>query len=452
MRIKVRLWYVSTLLLTAATLVASRPTAASSGLVTNVQAERHGLVRAWFSQAELDRNRHRVQHAVLADDQLFVLTTAGVVQAMDAKTGSTDWVTRIGNPNYPSLGPAASPMYVALVNGSTVTVLDRETGNMKISHELSGGAGGGPALTDEYVFVPMFTGKMDAYSLDGERGAAWFYASTGYVFDAPVATVESVIWPTDRGYLYVANANATGVRYRFESSGQINGGPAVANGVIYASSSNGYLYAISEPSGKQRWRYSTGSAIDRSPVVVSDRIYVATERPSLHCVSTTGSALWESPDVVQFAGASKSRVYGLDRMGDLLIIDSNSGVQLGQVRTTSTTHAIINSQTDRIYLISDTGLVQCLHEIGADEPTMHVQLAPPKQEASDGREQPTREQQPPSDDKPVERDVPNPFSGPEDSTNPFGAPSGNPFGGDEEAEPANPFDSDENDGGNPFDF
>lgn len=441
MRSECRLFVLFVMFATAACWF-GRSATANSGLVANSQAQRNGLVRAWFTQAEVDPTRHRVEQAVLAGNQLYVLTTASVLQAIDAETGQSLWVARIGNPDYPSLGPAVSAQHVALINGSTLTVLNRENGLEMMSLDIGGGPGGGPALTDEYVFVPLFTGKVEAYPLEpDDRAPTWYYASTGRVFDAPTSTSESVAWPTDRGYLYVANPDATGVRYRFESTGMVNGAPASSNGSLYATSTNGYLYCLNELSGQQRWRYSTGDLIMRPPVVVADRVYVATEQPALHSVSTSdGELVWHAPDIAQLVGVSAKHVYGMDRYGRLRVLDKASGVDLGSVPTSINTTAVVNDANDRLYLVSNTGLVQCLHEIGADEPTPHRQAAPEGEAAEAGDAAPDAEPVPPVDREPADRPEPvSPFGGPADDESPFGTPSDNPFGGEDGGEEENPF-------------
>lgn len=428
-------------------MTTAKPALARSGLVSNQQAQRYGLVRAWFSQAQVDRSRHMVERAVLSGDQLIVLTTAGVLHAMDAHTGGTDWVARVGNPDYPSLGPAISDEYVAIVNGSTITVLDRETGLEKMSRELSGGAGGGPALANDHVYVPMFTGKLEAYPLTPPMRSTWYYSSTGRVFESASATSASITWPTDRGYLYVANPSADGVRYRFQSSGRVLGSPAAAGGNLYLTTTTGFLYALDERTGKQLWRYGTGSSISQPPVVVGGRVYVATETGAMHCVSArTGDGIWQSPNIHRLAAVSASRVYGMNRMGDLIILDKQSGVPLGRIATNATTTSVVNDQTDRVYLVSDSGLVQCLHEIGSQEPLRHSEAAPAAEEVDEGadaadtpvdepRDQPTTEETN-GEPAPV-----NPFGEPADTANPFGGSddSANPFGGSDDAASDNPF-------------
>ena len=67
----------------------------SRRLVTDAQARHLGLERAWFAQVQLDAARNEVERAVLEGDRLTVLTTAGVVQELDALTGRTMWIAPI---------------------------------------------------------------------------------------------------------------------------------------------------------------------------------------------------------------------------------------------------------------------------------------------------------------------------------------------------------------------
>src|SRR5690606_10036305 len=84
-----------------------------------------------------------------------------------------------------------------------------------------------------------------------------------------------------------------------------------------------------------------------------------------------GSPLWEAPDIAQMVAVSKGRVYGINRVGDVSILDAATGVRQGRLHTSGITSAVLNEQTDRLYLISERGLVQCLHEMGPNEPLLH---------------------------------------------------------------------------------
>jgi outer membrane protein assembly factor BamB len=400
-------------------------------LISPRMARQQGLERAWFSHVELDPSHNRVVRWILDGDQLFILTSAGVLQTIDAHTGRTMWVTPIGNPDFPSLGPAANQDLVALVNGSTLYVLDRRTGRPLDEWRLGGAPGAGPALTPHYVFVPLATGRMEAYPLDEEGDSPWYYQSSGRALVTPLATPDSVVWTTDKGQIYVAGVNPPYVRYRVETPTEFLAPPARHGKIVYIISQFGDLFAIDEQTGSRLWKYGTGYLTDRAPAVVDDRVYVSSQQPALHCVDAdTGRGIWETAGAEQFAAASDKRVYGVDRYGTVLVLDAATGNPIGRMPTGGRCSALVNDQTDRLYLLSDDGIVQCLHEIGQSEPIYHNQGAaaatepPPKtsqeMKPSEGRSThdeaaaphgPPAQQSGPSNSGQPGFDVENPFGG-----------------------------------------
>ena len=116
-------------------------------LISQDEAAHLGLTRAWFTQIRLNAAYTHVERAVLEGDRLTVLTNAGVVQELDALTGKTYWTAPIGNENYPSLGPAGNEKYVAILNGSTLYVLDRKDGKPAIIRPVGSAPGAAPAQT-----------------------------------------------------------------------------------------------------------------------------------------------------------------------------------------------------------------------------------------------------------------------------------------------------------------
>jgi outer membrane protein assembly factor BamB len=352
-------------------------------LVSQAEAAQLGLQRAWFAQIGVDSARNRLDRAILHGDRLTVLTSAGVVQELDANTGETLWTAPIGNPEHPTLGPAANDTAVAVINGSTLYVLDATDGRPIVVRAVGGAPGAAPALAKNFVFVPLLTGRVEAYPISAEQKLTpWYYQSYGRAMVAPLATDESVVWATDSGHLYVGNSKDLGVRFRLEADSDILAPPASSPPNVYAATANGDVFAINETTGERKWKYATGFPISRAPAVVDNRVYVTSDEPMLHCIDAeSGVGIWEAPRVTQFAAASKTRVYGVDDLGALVMLDAATGTQLARIYRDTATHALVNDQTDRIYLVSEDGLVQCYHELGADQPTYHrPKPAPPTAE------------------------------------------------------------------------
>ena len=56
----------------------------------------------------------------------------------------------------------------------------------------------------------------------------------------------------------------------------------------------------------------------------------------------------------QFAAASKDRVYGVNDLGEFVVLDAATGVILARITTDHPIHSLVNDQTDRVYLVSET--------------------------------------------------------------------------------------------------
>ena len=399
--------------------------AARSDLIPETTLARHGLARPWFAQVELDQGRANLRSVVLYEGVLYAQTDTAMVHAIDAETGKTLWSKQIGLPKHPSMPPDAKGDNLAIINGSSLYVVNRFTGDAVYEKEIRDAPGGGPALSAERAYVPIVTGLVIAYNVKsaadatGARGmtstnsagashaqaeadqprddaakkfvAPLYCQSFGRALVQPLVTrddrsAEYVVWPTDRGYLNFGRLNREGdlslmVKYRLETGATIVARPAYLPpnpkllgdaGVVFAASCDGFLYAVSEETGDTLWRFSTGEPIVESPAVIDNRVYVTTQLGGLYCLDEkTGKSVWWADSVMRFVAASKTRVYATDSVGRLLVFSAASGAQLDAIPTQHISSILANSDTDRIYLISDGGLIQCLREEEQVAPLMH---------------------------------------------------------------------------------
>lgn len=393
--------------LAALAALVDRPAAAQL-LVRYEDAARHGLERAWFAQVPLDPSRTRATAWLLYFDTLYCVTDAGVVTALDAETGAERWSRQIGRPGEPAFGPDANEDFLGVVSGTTLYMLHREDGRTEWSRQLGSAPSSGPALSKTFAFVALVTGRIEGYRLNDAKEQPWYFLSRGRTHLRPTTTGRVVSWPTSEGYLYVSDANDPRVLFRLETNADIVTSPAEREPYIYIASLDGYLYALDEMTGREQWRYSTGYPIMSSPAIVEAHAYVASIEPVLHCLDAkTGAQLWTLPGASHFATEGKSRVYASDRLGNLLVVDTETGALLGELRTAEGLSTLVNDQTDRIFMVNDRGLVQCLREIGATQPTLHRQPVT-KAAQKTGDETEGEDVNPFETDEPVEGE-PTPF-------------------------------------------
>jgi outer membrane protein assembly factor BamB len=393
-----------------------------SPIVPQPEAARHGLTRAWHVQVDLDRGQGRVSHVVLAEDAIYVQTTRSVIHAISAETGESLWSSTVGRHDRPSLTPDVSKDLLATINGSHLYVVNRYNGDLLNQTKLDGAAGAGPGLSEKRAYVAMIGGLVVAYRLDpitdpskelgirDERPQEEQEAERrenirvrqdyipplscqgiGRAMIQPLVCRETVAeeyiaWPTERGFLNIGlidrrQEDRFAVKYRLVTDAPISARPTYSpadpkapssSGVIYAASEDGFVYAVREKGGETLWRFSAGEPMIEPAVVIDDRVYAATQLGGMYAIDAEiGRELWWAPGIKRFLAASKLRVYAEDKTGRLLILNAETGQRLDSLSVEHLPIKVTNSRTDRLYLASDTGLVQCLHEIELREPIRH---------------------------------------------------------------------------------
>jgi outer membrane protein assembly factor BamB len=431
--------------------------AAEPSLISETDAQKFGLERTWFLQADVNRGRSKLLDLKLFEGVLYLITDTARVQAIDAETGASLWSKQIGKPDRPSMPISVGGDLVAALNGSNLIVLNRHNGDVLYEHLIEDAPGGGPCVNSRRVYVPMTTGMIEGFKIDlvreGEKeseiakekadtkdGAAakeetdsaeesdsqaknedvasdegsskentaspkqrtlhvnmrpvapLFFRSKGRTLVQPLALRESrtdefISWPTDEGYLYIGRVNRNNerhleIRSRIKASAPITVQPAYLPptkginpefGVIYFGSNNGNVTAISED-GVVQWQCPVGDPIVQSPVSIGDRVYFSTQYGGMYCVGAmpdeAGRVVrhWFATGATQFLAASKDRVYAADRFGNTLILDAKTGKQADSIETSKQSFKFTNAQSDRLYLASPDGVIQCFHEIGVKDP------------------------------------------------------------------------------------
>jgi outer membrane protein assembly factor BamB len=365
------------------------------------------------------------------DISIYVATNRGIVQAIDGETGRTRWSTEVGSPKHVSESPGASDDYVAAVNGSRLYLLNAVTGQILWDRQTGGAPGAGPAVTEQFAFVPMLSGHVEAYMLDDYNRNPWVVRSYGRAMVQPISTGSVVAWPTDDGDLIVAEAGRQNLLFRIETQNSIVAQAAALSGKrLLVASTDGYLYCVHELSGALLWRFSTGEPIVTSPIVVGDTVYLVTGDGSLFRISSkTGTEEWWTTGITNFLSASEKHVYCVKRGGRLTMLSAETGAEIGSLAAQSLDVRFMNKQTDRIFLGSHSGVIQCLHEVSQEWPLLHINLA--EEDTPEPRRQSQSTPTAAPEDRPADTD---PFGG--GGADPFGGGGGtDPFGGDAEADP-----------------
>ncbi|MBM4090627.1 MAG: hypothetical protein FJ276_14585 [Planctomycetes bacterium] len=317
----------------------------------------------------------RVEQHVVPDITVYATTDQGMVHALDGETGQTIWASAVGESQYPTSAAAVSEELVAVVNGQTLSVLDARTGAVIEERRISGAPATGAAIIDRTVYVPMLNGQIKAFTF-AEKASRWpvIYRSRGAIRFQPTVAGRRVVWPTDLGIISAILAQRPGIRYRLE----LNEG--IAGPLLYSPpqqvlcvTSSGYLYSFDPRNGDVQWRFNTGDETGEPAAIVGETVYVFTRWSGMYAVSAAkGEIEWSAPLAAKFVAATRDNVFATTRNGQLIILDAKTGQVRTQIPTDESNMLFANNQTDRIYVGTHSGVLQCFREIGADWPTIHV--------------------------------------------------------------------------------
>ena len=278
-----------------------------STLISQQEARRFGLTRAWATRIKMDSSRNRVHEITLHEGTLISVTDESMVQAFDAETGRTLWTTSVGHRAFPNTPVGASVSYVCVCNGSTLYVLSRENGSLLFTRKLQGTPAAAPAVSENRVYIPTFAGAIESYEIKAvnPKKTPTTYRTKGSIEESPVIAGDYLVWGTQAGAVYSANKNDLNANYRFMTRGPISAGLGYWPPLVYAASADGYIYAIDEKSGKRRWQYSTGYPAREMPVPLDGNVYAIAELSGMHCLAAdTGDEKWFSADAAKFISAS----------------------------------------------------------------------------------------------------------------------------------------------------
>lgn len=102
---------------------------------------------------------------VVDGNQIFVRTKGGLLLALDAKTGSTQWSIKFNSTNAPVYPVAVNDRYVVAVNLVTLYCLHRYSGLVEFEYKLPLVPSSAPALDRDVTYITMNGQRVTAYEL-----------------------------------------------------------------------------------------------------------------------------------------------------------------------------------------------------------------------------------------------------------------------------------------------
>ncbi len=345
-------------------------------------AEKYADIRREIMQAKLQaRNKSEtvtVNKYTLPQTTVFAMNHMSTIHAIDGETGKTLWKTKVGSTRYPAIGLGASKTHVAVANGSTVYCLAADTGKVLWERRASHAIGDSPAVSDEAVFVPLINGRLEVMPIEMKGINTGTFTSIGRALSTPTILGDQVAWTTDNGLLSVAPSDTTdSILFRLRGDSAFESSATARGGLLFLASINGYVYGLEQAKGRKIWSISLGERISQAPVVVGEHLYIFSDSKRVFQLDARLGSLngeWGANlgDVVGYIGASQKNLYVINGVGDVMVVDMASGQAVGSLGYRGGLKALPNTQTDRLFVCTEGGMLQCLREIPNVVPFFHA--------------------------------------------------------------------------------
>jgi outer membrane protein assembly factor BamB len=245
----------------------------------------------------------------IAYNRLYLATNAGILFAVDAKTGKGVWHYSSRRCVAASPAVANGIVYESFLNrppcntkrkdaDGRVIAFDAKSGKVRWSRRMAP-TESSPLVANGLVYVGDWSGKV--YALDARTGKSRWTFTTGNKVKAAVAISGRRLYVGSYdGHVYALYAR-TG-RLIWRASGQVRLGgrgqfystPAAAYGRVYVGSTDGKVYSFGATSGQLRWSQSTGGYVYASPAVWRQRILIGSYSRWFYSLdAATGDVVWK---------------------------------------------------------------------------------------------------------------------------------------------------------------
>jgi outer membrane protein assembly factor BamB len=364
---------------------------AQRGLPSRTLLDRFGLERAWTNQATIDVRSDVVRHLVADEEVVIVQARSGLITVFDAQSGVKLWDGQLARADRYSYPATTNSRSLFIVIGSTVYARDKFRGGELWTLRLPSVPSTSPTVDDDRMYVGTLDGSVYAYDLNRvaklqaesrlgqyvHQTVIWKYKTSSEIVTAPVTDGKVVAFANMAGSLIAVSPTTRKLAFQLEVN-QPASAPlelvddAKGAGILYFAAGNTNFYSLRAANGTTRWLYVAGAPIREKPHAIGESVLLVPVHAGLYNLDQeNGRVLWWEPTIEQFVAASPTRIFGTDREGNLAVIGRADGAVLGTIPALGFPIRISNDRTDRIFMASESGIVTCLREHGAELPIYH---------------------------------------------------------------------------------
>ena len=372
-----------------------------------------------------------ISMADVASVLLYTLGDDGTMECRDAESGRVRWTGSFGNRKLGYFGFGVDEEYVSVINGANLILVDAKNGEVLHTKQTFHPPGRGSVHVGDFAFIPTIGGGLEGHHLSDPRHDPYLQQVSGAVIQVPTLGpgTLNLAFPTESEFVYVMEMEGEpSDLFRLNTDGRVRARIAAIGDAFYFATDLGQAYAVrATRTGDMLWTRSFGEPFLDPPSIHRGRMLLRSAYGNLYSLNLKdGTKNWSGPvaGVDQLLAMFDEQIFVRTLTGRLAVVDLESGDYVTEFSEVKPTNFLINRVSDRLYLISDSGTVQCLRPRDRELPTLKETQTAPRREAE-------KAETPSEDRERVEEpsEATDPFDT-DGGRDPFDPGSGDPFGGD----------------------
>lgn len=314
--------------------------------------------------------------------RLYTLGDDGTIECRNAETGQLVWLQRVGNRDLGYSGMAVDDSFATVINGDELVKIDVANGSIFNTVPLMHAPTGAPVHVNGFAIVPSIGDRLIGYPIADLDAEPFIEIVSGGALTTPTVSLDApkVVWGTDSGFVYALELSGVpNMQFRLNVDGLVSAPAAAAPGErFFFGSEAGQLYGLrTTRTGEVLWNRPTGEPIRQPPTVFGEQVIFDTELGNLISVSASdGFPTWPAPvrGIRDVMGIIDDQLFAHKTSGAFVVLSLSTGKLLHEIPGRFPRELLVNRWTDRLYLVDDRGIVQCLRRTGAELPHFNATI------------------------------------------------------------------------------
>lgn len=341
-----------------------------------------GLDEKWAIDS-VNSGGAKIKHILKKGNNLLIYNSDSILYCLNMDTGRTKWEKRFPK----KFGNIALLSYyqnrVLLAISNNIFEIDIDSGVQSNNWEVPFKPTSTVARDENYLFVggsdnmfyclelPNLVGSWKSLHSNPPKGDIWI--DTRIVEGE---TVGSIYFACNNGKMYATSYEKPSLLWTLETTGDIPG--CVFNkDACFLPSTDTSLYCVNSQSGRIFWKFLAGGKLYDLPSITSNYVYQAVRNKSLVCLErypdgnspasglerVSPEVVWELDKGTKFICEVGSRVYAATELGQLVVMNNNTGEKEGSIDIPGVDMIYSNPDDDYLVLANEAGAVTVLRPV-----------------------------------------------------------------------------------------